>query len=65
MTQIRGKWLKYMWKYLNYLTNGLKMWKMTQRFGNWAKYLGNGLDTSDTAFVFEKRLYYVGNGLRI
>ena len=54
-----------MWKYLNYLTNGLKMWKMTQSFGNWPKYLGNGLDTWDTALVFEKRLYYVGNGLRI
>ena len=28
-----------------YLTNGLKMWKMTQRFVKWPKYLGNGLDT--------------------
>ena len=41
------------------------MWKMTQRFGKWPKYLGNGLDKWDTALVFEKRLYYVGNGLRI
>ena len=42
------------------------MWKMTQRFGKWPKYLVNGLDTWDTAAsVFEKRLYYVGNGLRI
>ena len=41
------------------------MWKMTQRFGKWPKYLGNGLDTWDTAEVFDKRLYYVGNGLRI
>ena len=31
----------------------------------WPKYLGNGLDTWDTALVFEKRLNYVGNGLRI
>ena len=38
---------------------------MTQRFGKWPKYLGNGLDTLDTALEFEKRLYYVGNGLRI
>ena len=36
---------------------------MTQRFGKWPKYLGNGLDTWDTALVFEKRLYYqIGNG---
>ena len=45
--------------------NGLKMWKMTQRFGKWPKYLGNGLDTWDTALVFQNRLYYVGNGLII
>ena len=41
------------------------MWKMTQRFGKCPNYLGNGLDTWDMALVFEKRLYYVGNGLRI
>ena len=38
---------------------------MTQRFGKLAKYLENGLDTWDTPLIFEKRLYYVGNGLRI
>ena len=38
---------------------------MTQRFGKWPKYLGNGLDTWDTALVFMKQLYFVGNGLRI
>ena len=38
---------------------------MTQRFGKWPKYLRNGLDTWGTAQVFEKLLYYVGNGLRI
>ena len=38
---------------------------MTQRFGKWPKYLRNGLDTWDTTLVFEKWLYYVGNGLRI
>ena len=65
MTEICRKCLKYVWKWLNSLTNGLKMWKMTQRFGKWPKYLGNGLDAWDTALVFEKRLYYVGNGLRI
>ena len=37
---------------------------MTQRFGKWPKYLGNGSDTLDTALV-EKRLHNVGNGLRI
>ena len=42
----------------------LKMWKMTYRFGKFPKYLRNGLDRWDTALVFEKRLYYVGNGLR-
>ena len=35
---------------------------MTQRFGNWPKYLGNGLDTWNTAFLCEKFLDYVGNG---
>ena len=38
---------------------------MTQRFEKWPKYLGNGLDTWDTALVFEKRLYYVRNGLNV
>ena len=28
-------------------------------------YVGNGYDTWGTALVFEKRLYCVGNGLRI
>ena len=49
MTQICGKWHKYVGKWLTYLTNGLKMWKLTQRIGKWPKYLGNGLDTWDTA----------------
>ena len=65
MIQICGKWFKYVPKSLNYLTNGLKMWNMTQRFGNWPKYLENGLDTWNTPLIFEKRLCYVGNGLRI
>ena len=38
---------------------------MTERFWKQPKYFGNGLDTWDTALVFEKRLYYAGNGLRI
>ena len=29
---------------------------MTQRFGKFPKYLGNGLDTWDMALVFENRL---------
>ena len=45
MTKICLKSFKYVSKSLNYLSNGLKMWKMTQRFGKWPKYLGNGLDT--------------------
>ena len=31
------------------LTKSLKMCKMTQRFGKWPKYMGNGIDTQDTA----------------
>ena len=65
MIQICGNWLKYVEKSLNYVTNGFKMCKMTQRFGKWPKYLKNGLDTWDTPLIFEKRLCYVGNGLRI
>ena len=38
---------------------------MTQRFGKWPKYLGNGLDTWGTPQVFENRLNCLGNGLRI
>ena len=63
ITQIWGKWLKNVGRWLNYLTNGLKMWTMTWRFEKWPKYSENALDTYDTALVFEKRLYYVGNGL--
>ena len=65
MTSIFGKWLKYVRNWLNYVINGLKMWKMTQRYGKQPKYLGNDLDTWGTSLVFEKRLYYVGKGLRI
>ena len=49
MTQICRKWLKYVGKWLNYMTNGLTMWEMPQRFGKWPKYFSNGLDTWDTA----------------
>ena len=38
---------------------------MTQRFWKCPKYLGNGLETWDSALVFDNRLYYVGNGLKI
>ena len=65
MTSIFGKWLKSVGNWLNYVINGLKMWKMTQRLGKWPKYLENGLDTQDTPLIFEKRLCNVGNGLRI
>ena len=65
MTSIFGKQLKYVGKWLNYMINGLKIWKMTQRLRKQPKYLENGLDTWDTPLIFEKRLYYVGNVLRI
>ena len=51
---------------------------MTERFGKWPKYLGNGLDTCDTvqylrsgftmlekAEEFDKRFKYVGNDVYI
>ena len=56
MTQICGKWLKDVGKRLNYLTNGLKMWKMTQRFGKWPKYL-------EMAQIHGVPLKYLRNGL--
>ena len=31
-------------KCLKYLTVGINMFEMTQRFGKWLKYLGNGLN---------------------
>ena len=34
---------------VTYLINGLKMWKMTQRFWKWPKYMLNGLDAWDMA----------------
>ena len=49
MTSIFRKWLKYVGNWLNYVINGLKMWKMTQRLGKCPKYLGNGLDTWGTS----------------
>ena len=30
--------------------NGFKMWKMTQRFEKWPKYLGKSSDIFNTAF---------------
>ena len=37
---------------------------MTQRFWKWQKFLESGLDSWDTALVYDNRLYYVGNSLR-
>ena len=37
---------------------------MIQRFGKWPKYFEQGLDTWDTALVFQKQYYYAGSGLR-
>ena len=58
MAQICGEMIYY-------LRHGFKMWKMTQRFGKLPKYLGNYLDTWDTALVFENWLHYIGNGFKI
>ena len=38
---------------------------MTQRFGKWPKYFGNGLDICSTAKVFEVRHKYVASDLNI
>ena len=49
MTYICGKWLKYVGKFLNHLTNGLKMWKKTEIweiakiFDKWLRYMVHGL----------------------
>ena len=40
------------------MENDLEIWEMAKKFGN-------GLDTWDTALMFEKRINYVGNGLKI
>ena len=40
------------------MENDLEIWEIQ-------KYLGNGLDTQGTAEVFENRLNYVGNDLKI
>ena len=49
MTQKCGNQLKYVGKWVKYLTNGLNIWEMTQRFGKWLKYVENGLDIWETA----------------
>ena len=59
MTSIFGKWLKYVGNRLNYVINGLKMWKMTQSLGKGAKmaqihgaplkYLRNGFTMLETS----------------
>ena len=38
---------------------------MTQRFGKWLKYLGNGLDIWGTAKVFQVHHKYVAKDLNI
>ena len=47
MTYICVKWFKYVGKCLNYLTNGLKMWKimweMAKKFGKWLNCIVHGL----------------------
>ena len=58
MDQICGEMAKLFDKRLKNVENGLDIWEM-------AKYLLYGSDTWNTVLLFEKRLYYVGNGLRI
>ena len=38
---------------------------MILTLGKWPKYFENGLEACDTELVFENRIYYAGNGLRI
>ena len=38
---------------------------MTQRFGKWPKYLGNGQNIWEMATIFVKWLKYMGHGLSI
>ena len=52
VAQICGKWLKYV---RNYLTNGLKMWKMTQRFEKYQ-------NIWEMAQIHGARLKYLRNG---
>ena len=52
------KWLKSLEKWHKNVENDLEIWEM-------AKYMGYGSDMWNTALIFEKRLYYVGNGLTI
>ena len=56
MANLCRKWFKY-------LTIGLINCEMTQRFGNWQKYLGNGLDI--WCAVFHERHKYVAINLNI
>ena len=49
MTQICWEMAQICGEMTCFLTNFLKMWKMTQRFRKWLKYLGNGLDAWGTA----------------
>ena len=64
MIQICGKWLKYVWKSLNYLTNGLKMWKMTQRFVTLHHEMSRNVpDGLFHVFIFsESKFYAIYNG---
>ena len=50
MTQKYGKRLKYVGKFLRYLTNALNVWELAQVCGKWLKYVGkNGLSIEETA----------------
>ena len=42
MTNVCGKWLKY-------LRNFKNMWEITQTCGKWLKFVGNGLGIWQTA----------------
>ena len=38
---------------------------MSERFGTWLKYVGNGLDAWGTSYLFEKRHKLLANNLNI
>ena len=47
MTQICGKWLKYVGKLfdkrLKNVENDFEIWEMAKIFGKWLRYMGHGL----------------------
>ena len=67
MTQIFGKWPKYLGiaqihrTSLQYLRRGFTMLEMAEEFDKWFKSVGNDVYIWEMAQVVDKRLNYVGN----